>query len=83
MAVNRKILHERIVHLVTHYVLCTEGLVRHARSGQNNVAVDGHWSVVALSDGVVEVRALVEAETHVAEHELVGHINKAKDTSHC
>jgi hypothetical protein len=26
---------------------------------------------------------LVEAETHVAEHELVGHINKAKDTSHC
>jgi hypothetical protein len=26
---------------------------------------------------------LVEAETHIAEHELVGHIDKAEDTSHC
>jgi hypothetical protein len=81
VAVDPKILHEGVVHLVAHYILRAECLVRQTGSGEDNVAGDGHWSMVALGDGVVEVRALMEAETYVAEDELVGNIDKAKGAS--
>jgi len=83
VAVNRKILNERIVHLVTHHILGTECLVRDARSGDDNIGRNLHWIMVALSDGVVEVSALVEAEPRITEDELISHIDKAKDTSPC